>query len=582
MSPVDLLGLAPEQQLILSAPGSLKVVTAGPGTGKTRLFVAALEKFRRERPRPDSGIAALSFTNVARDEITSRLEQASAIDFIGTLDSFFLRFVIKPFGKIVGIDPKGYRLVPAAIAGQYDDSVQIGSDNKHRGFLYTAQFTGVDGETPTIKIRTGYGTEEVHPQYRGPVLNAKRKLWNKGILTHSDTHLLAALILLHATHGPYVIKLLSRRFGAILVDELQDTQFFLGRSLLALYSSGLFSGLLVGDPNQAIYEFSGADPGLIDKLGNLSAAVPKSLPKSHRCSDRVCSVANALKVTATEIAAVESGSGRAVMLVHTHKKDDFGDATFSYVDSTFQSFSNSVVLARRNETLEVVLGNSLDDGFPGTSRLPRRLQRAASLFFQGRPKEARQLIEADLCQLAFGKRYVSTDDLDVAGLTSEGWRIAVAQTLFGATQVIEGEDWATWLQRMKSLISTTLSGLSLDQSKVSSAMKKSQGLDALRTLGGPPKPRHPWPATTKLLTVHDAKGLGFDAVAYYIPKPTSKDGCVSAQWWNAQEEEERRIAFVAASRARYLFMLCVHEETYTQLQSTQAEFVGLFELVTVA
>src|SRR5687767_7468238 len=95
----------------------LTVVRAGPGSGKTRVFVEALRRQLASWQSPRAGVAALSFTNVAHEVIAERLEGAPrAPHFVGTLDAFFLRFVVLPFAKLVGVHPQGARLVPEPVA----------------------------------------------------------------------------------------------------------------------------------------------------------------------------------------------------------------------------------------------------------------------------------------------------------------------------------------------------------------------------------------------------------------------------------------------------------------------------------
>ena len=67
------------------------VIRAGPGSGKTRVFVEALRRQLEGWTSMRSGIAALSFTNVAHEVVTERLGGAPpAPHFIGTIDSFLL------------------------------------------------------------------------------------------------------------------------------------------------------------------------------------------------------------------------------------------------------------------------------------------------------------------------------------------------------------------------------------------------------------------------------------------------------------------------------------------------------------
>src|SRR5690349_16347303 len=102
---LDVLEEIPRRQLTL--------VAAGPGSGKTQVFVEALRRELTDWTSSRNGIAAVSFTNVAHKIISERLGGVPpAPHFVGTLDAFLLRFVVHPFAKLVGAHPNGVRLVP--------------------------------------------------------------------------------------------------------------------------------------------------------------------------------------------------------------------------------------------------------------------------------------------------------------------------------------------------------------------------------------------------------------------------------------------------------------------------------------
>src|SRR5262245_5782087 len=109
--------LTPQQQAILSEfeRRRLTVVRAGPGSGKTRVFVEALRRQLDGWGSARAGVAALSFTNVAHEVVTHRLGGSPpAPHFVGTIDAFLLRFVVQPFARLLGFCSQGARLLPEA------------------------------------------------------------------------------------------------------------------------------------------------------------------------------------------------------------------------------------------------------------------------------------------------------------------------------------------------------------------------------------------------------------------------------------------------------------------------------------
>ena len=130
----------------------ITVVSAGPGSGKTRVFV---EAFRRQLDRwtfTGAGIAALSFTNVAHEVISQRLGGTPAgPHFVGTLDSFLWRFVVRPFGHLAGLTEEGPTLIPSPL----DEVLSVptrkyGPENRHTGSIFKIVFTGGTEDAPVL------------------------------------------------------------------------------------------------------------------------------------------------------------------------------------------------------------------------------------------------------------------------------------------------------------------------------------------------------------------------------------------------------------------------------------------------
>jgi len=119
---------------------------------------------------------------------------------------------------------------------------------------------------------------------RGSDLNeikkAKWAMWKRsGLLSHSDAAFWANRIVGHVTHGANIVAELTRRFPFLIIDELQDTGYFLGKTILHILTSPTVQGVLVGDPDQSIFEFNGARPDLFKRFETIPGAVQCSLPK---------------------------------------------------------------------------------------------------------------------------------------------------------------------------------------------------------------------------------------------------------------------------------------------------------------
>ena len=94
------MGLTVEQQDFLAAEGRI-VLCAVPGSGKTFIVAKKIIKYLEDWRFPHRGVAALSFTNVASDEIRNQVSDTTYAysdigypHFVGTLDSFINNFIL--------------------------------------------------------------------------------------------------------------------------------------------------------------------------------------------------------------------------------------------------------------------------------------------------------------------------------------------------------------------------------------------------------------------------------------------------------------------------------------------------------
>ncbi len=108
-----MITLTPEQREILTNSARIRVVRATPGSGKTSL-VAELIRQELEIWNPSTaGIAALSFTRIGGDEIRKALgHDLGHPHFVGTIDAFLFRYVVRPFLRRCFPDFADPRLIP--------------------------------------------------------------------------------------------------------------------------------------------------------------------------------------------------------------------------------------------------------------------------------------------------------------------------------------------------------------------------------------------------------------------------------------------------------------------------------------
>jgi len=254
------------QQLeVVMHPGGPMLVLAGAGTGKTRTLVYRTCRLI-EDGIPPAQVLLLTFTNKAAREMMGRVDQlverGTSRVTGGTFHSAGHR-ILRRYAELLGYSPRfsildredATELMGAALA---DVSPEVPSQRMPKPRLLVDLYSFV--------INTGNDLEQVltnrAPQFfdQGEVIAGvfKRYLERKrhADLMDFDDLLLNWLLLL--TRFPRARAELRERFHHILVDEYQDTN-----RLQADIVDGMLGPdrnvMVVGDDAQSIYAFRGAD-----------------------------------------------------------------------------------------------------------------------------------------------------------------------------------------------------------------------------------------------------------------------------------------------------------------------------------
>jgi DNA helicase-2/ATP-dependent DNA helicase PcrA len=582
-----------EQANVLTDPARVRIVHASPGSGKTWLVA---ELMRRELARwPDrrSGIAALSFTRVGGEEIRKALGYELAHPhFVGTLDAFLFRFVVRPFHSIVSPGLRHPRLIPGEWrptswsknphGGQWIHRGKGGADARSYN-LFDVCFVSEDASGPSMATPKRYGgIDRVAEKDRAGLLQAKLDVWRRlGWFTHSDAALRASSLLEHSTHGPFICRTLARRFPLIIVDELQDTGYFLGKSLQSLFLEPSSRGVLVGDPDQAIFEFNGARPDLFDRFHSLPGASKLPLSASRRCPRKVVDAAIHVKQSASAFDPAADRSGRAVLISYRDMTADTGAVAAAV--AARHAGRTIKITARANATVEALAGRSATPppklGCPPLTHMCR----AISLFRQNRQGAALSAARSALDLASFGHEGVIEETLVASGTDDRRWRAVAARCLIRANAASDDANVFDW--------QVTVAEILVDELK--------RGLGALPAtlLAKPLRPAHRagwdnpcrnhFPPTDAnritigeipVQTVHTVKGETHDVSIFVCPKARA-DRCPSVVWWSdaPEDQEERRIAYVAMTRTRGQLLVLVSEECRDRLIAARPQFVASFE-----
>ena len=122
-------------------------------------------------------------------------------------------------------------------------------------------------------------------QYAPPCIQFKKRLLEKGLFFQDEVSGLACILL---ERYPEIAKSIALRFPVIILDEAQDTSEEQMRILDLLCAAGLESMYIVGDPDQAIYEWRNANPeSFLEKMHD-SEWTQLVLSENFRSSQMIC------------------------------------------------------------------------------------------------------------------------------------------------------------------------------------------------------------------------------------------------------------------------------------------------------
>lgn len=276
--------LSPKQKEILNTTGKF-VVNACAGSGKTFTLSKKLAKLIKTNNDPHMGIATLSFTNTAWKEIKQNLDEMNVEirfpHFIGTFDKFINKFIFYKYYYLLPIFKKRPILVgdvgtswnklkPNMGYGQYFD---IFSLNSKGNIIKTTQ------------KRTYFKFDEKKPdKHHDNIKKMKCQYFKEGFVTQDDINFFSYKLI---NQFDFISEIIANRFPIFLIDEAQDTNKIKMDIIDKIITNpNVQESIFIGDFNQAIYEWNGADPKSFKELTKKYKTI--NLDENWRSSKKIC------------------------------------------------------------------------------------------------------------------------------------------------------------------------------------------------------------------------------------------------------------------------------------------------------
>lgn len=513
-----------EAQAAAVLGGTNLFLKACPGAGKTRSVAARAAMLASQ----GQVLALLSYTRVGAAEIGETIVREHGVPlsdqhYIGTLHSFLIRYVLRPFGHLITGSSEAMSIDDEEVEAKAPTGLRA------REFEY-----GVDGQMRRVR-----GTI-VRPDEVIEMAGVRKSIAQAGLVNFSDAISISLQVLLNF---PEIARALAARFDEIVIDEAQDTNQLLLACIQTLVRSGLKSLLLVGDYDQAIYEFNGSVPSGCEALAIEVGLETRELRENFRSSQVICDMTAAIR-----------GGGQPDIAAGSFKDVKIAPTLFLY-----QPGSHGGLAARFDRFVK-------DSGAPVQSSaiLVRQVKFAEAISGSSRPFVPNAF--KTLVEVASGKPltiddYRAIEDVIVRRTFAGGRRPtgldrslirARAVQLVTGLPALEGDlhVWATNAVQQLDSIARELSPVTTSALAPMAAPASWRATDAsmLRVgeLQGP-----------VIQTVHSVKGRSIDAVLLVAQVPEQSFHQSNAEVWSsavgrprAEMVEELRLGYVALTRAR--------------------------------
>ncbi|MBK9670553.1 MAG: UvrD-helicase domain-containing protein [Thermomonas sp.] len=283
----------PQQQAVLHTEGPL-LVLAGAGSGKTRVIIEKIAHLIHTGRYPAKRIAAITFTNKAaremRERVARRIRGDAAQDLtVSTFHALGLRILQVEHARL-GLR-RGFSIFDADdSAAQLKDLLPPGSKpdvvDAAKQLIGRAKNAGLSPQQAAEAARSAR-------EHEAAALYARYQQRLSAFNAVDFDDLIRLPVQLLESDADAVAGW-RERIGYLLVDECQDTNDAQYRLLKAIAGEpGQFT--VVGDDDQSIYAWRGANPDNLLQLGSDYPALRiVKLEQNYRCSNRVLRAANAV------------------------------------------------------------------------------------------------------------------------------------------------------------------------------------------------------------------------------------------------------------------------------------------------
>ena len=285
-----------QKEAVLTVEGPCLVI-AGAGSGKTKVLTHKIAYLMHNVGVKPWNILAITFTNKAANEMKVRVEklvgEVAKDMWIGTFHAICVRILRRYIDRIgftssfVIFDTSDQRTLVKQCIKQLKLDDKIFTDRSVLSEISNAKNEMLEPADYALRANGEFRKETIAEVYK----MYQKKLKDNNAVDFDDIINYTIKIL---SENPDVLEYYSNKFEYVLVDEYQDTnkaQF----TLVSMLAARFGNITAVGDNNQGIYSFRGAD---ITNILNFERDFPGTkiikLEQNYRCTQNILDAANAV------------------------------------------------------------------------------------------------------------------------------------------------------------------------------------------------------------------------------------------------------------------------------------------------
>ena len=573
-----------QQAYIESDINSSIFLSACPGSGKTEIVAAKVAREAVSWKKFPGGMAVLSFSNSATDELKSRVTKHLPAGrslfphFLGTFDSFIYKNIVNPLAnKLTDYNGKNRDCSLRIVDGtsnffgfrtKYKMEKQGHICAHHYAFRVEDNRLLFDtGKTPTNRL---LNSTNFLAWQKKDLNDAKNRMLSAGFATYRDVENLA-IQALDSNGFKEFLQQFTRRYPLIIVDECQDLSFEQLLILQKLLDAGSIVHF-VGDLHQAIYGFRDVKPESINQFCINNNFKCIELTRNFRSCQSIIDFCGLLTDRDNIIGQVSQLEPSCYLAQY----DNCPTELIPQLEGLVGGHLNNVLVARGHSTLQK-FQTAVSD-----LNAIKKLALSLRLF----DLENMKALEESLKLFSEFIRHYLKESVKPNSFncpqsveSSLSWRRFLFFSLSHLTEhshSLKGMEigWSKWVSKAKpilqhlpeqSFIAEDIQSAIATLSSASYRAPQGQANEIVSTsLGRNAKSNFPY----RKATIHGVKGETHDVtVLVSTPKATGSSASHWKNWVKKTDSEAARFAYVASSRPKYRLIWAVKTLNKVELQS---------------